>query len=229
MESTRREFVRNTGILLASLALASCQSRSTCYTMVSPELVPTGNSQDADWGNVRAQWVGLKQLAQDAPDSERGQKTLESLLANHRTALDKLAQAKQLDSAVAQDMQAAFEGAAHHIWRLNSGVTCYRPSPSFIYGPQSSDELAQQSQALIEMSQRSSIDPAVVAQAQVAIERDIAFLAMSDEEELAFTEAVLQAGQAAQNYPQWPALEIDVPPESVEAARILIQVLLGQK
>ncbi len=229
MKPSRREFLRNTGVLLASLALASCQPQTTCYAAVTSEPTPAKGSQGDDWASVRAQWVGLKQLAQDAPKGELGQKTLESLIANHRAALDKLAQAGQLDSAVAQDMQAAFEAAAHHIWMLNSGVTCYKPSPGPVYGSQSSDELAQQAQALIEMSQRSSLDPAVVAQAQAAIERDIAFLAMSDEEEQAFIDAVLQAGQAAQAYPQWPELEMDIPPESAEAARLLARLLVEQK
>lgn len=221
MENTRREFMRNVGVVLASLFVSGCQP--TCYEPM-PLTPPASTGQE--WDRLREQWLGLDQLARDAKDDKKGQQTLERLLADHRAALEQLAETGELDAAVAQDIQAAFEGAANHVWRANAPITCYEPSIYPQYRIQSADDLARQAQALAEMAQSGALDEGAVAQAQAAIERDVAFLAMSTDQEQALLDAVIKAAGDTHNFPALAELELDISPESIEAARILVNLLL---
>lgn len=215
MPSTRREFLTRVGIALAALAAARC--------------APLGGKPASAWERLRQPWLDLERLAKDAADYERGEKTRERLVADHRAALDALVQADQLEPAVADEMQLAFAGAAQHVWRAHAPITCYEPMLGPDYEVESSSDLAQQAEALADMAGQASIDPATLAQVQVAIERDIAFLSMPAGEQRALTDAVLQAAGDTYTYPRLSELDMDVPPESIEAARILVQVLLGRQ
>ncbi len=214
MSTTRREFLQRLGIALAALAAARCA-------------IP-GGSQGDDWDDLRQQWAGLEGLAQDAQDADRGDKTRQRLAAEHRAALDRLVAAGKLDSAVAEDMQAAFDGAAYHVWRANAPITCYEPMIGPEYQVESSSNLAKQAEALLEMSERSNIDNATVAQAQTAIERDIAFLAMPESEKTSLTKAVRDAAGDSLKFPSLTEIDLDIPPESAEAARLLVDLLLDK-
>jgi hypothetical protein len=134
-----------------------------------------------------------------------------------------------VDGDVADDLQAAFEGASTHVWRANAPITCYEPSFYPEYGVQSSSDLVQQAALLDEMAGRSGIDQAIVDQVRGAIERDMAFLALSDDAEAALVEAVVEAAAGSMAYPSLQELDLDVPPSALEAARILVEVLLGRQ
>lgn len=225
MEMNRREFMRNVGVVMASLLTSSC---ATCYAPLLPRLTPTAGA-DGDWNRLRRPWLDLDRLAQDAQDNERGPKTLERLTAEHRAALDDLVKTGQLDPALAQDMQVAFEGAANHVWRANAPITCYAPAPYPEYGIQSAADLARQADILTEMAQGGAIQEATVAQARSAIERDVAFLSMSADEQQAILDAVVKAAGDSHNFPALEELDFDVAPEAVEAARLLVELLLGKQ
>jgi len=224
MKSTRREFMAAIGVALGSLLAARC-GRTSCYIPAEPT---PAVSMGEDWDALRQPWQDLDLLARDAQDLEKGEQTLGRLIADHRAALDTLVRSGELDPAVADDMQLAFTSAAQHVWRLNAPITCYIPAPYPDYHVASSSDLAQQAELLGEMAARSDIDPATVEQARAAIERDIAFLSMSGDEQQALIDAVVQAVGEGGDYPSLAELDLDAPPESVEAARALVALLLGQ-
>jgi hypothetical protein len=245
MKTNRREFMQGVGLVLASLLTTRCSPRTTCYEPIQPgpitptpmptcyTVVPTPSPQPSvgqskEWDSLRQPWHDLDRLAHDAPDRERGEQTHERLVADHQRALDKLVAGDDLDPIVAAEMQAAFEGAAYHVWRANASITCYAISlPD--YEIESSSDLARQSDLLAEMAEQSAIDEATVAQAQAAIERDVAFLAMATDDQRALIEQVLEADDGTHDFPDLAELDVDVPPESVEAARILVELLLERE
>jgi hypothetical protein len=164
MCSTRRDFIKSVGIAIASLVMVRC--------------IPFGDKDNSPRGRLRNCWLRLDWLAQQAKgDYERGDKAREKLAAEHRAALDGLVAVGELDAAVADELDTAFGAAVSHVLFINAPITCYEAV--LVYTPVSSGQLAQQADLLAEMAKSGDLDPATVAQAQAAIERDIAFLNLS--------------------------------------------------
>lgn len=214
MKCNRREFLEGLGIVLASIVLSRCK--------------PPAQKKD-DWDRVRDAWHSLDQLAQDAKDLERGQKTLDRLIAEHLAALDSLVQAGQVSAAEADDIHVAFQAAARHVWRANAPMTCYVPAPYPQYRIMGASDLAQQADILAEMAARSAIDPATVAQALVSIQRDMAVLLLTDEDEKALIETLRQTLGESGPFPTLEELQLTISPEAVGAAALLVDILLGKK
>jgi len=214
MQCSRREFLEGLGVVLASVVLSGCK--------------PPAQKKDG-WNRVRDAWYGLDQLAQDAKDPERGQKTRDRLIADHLAALDSLVQAGQVSAAQADDIHVAFQAAAQHVWRANAPMTCYVPAPYPQYRIMGASDLARQADILAEMAARSTIDPGTVAQAQASIQRDMAVLLLSDEDERALIEALRQTVGEGGSYPSLEELQLTVSPEAVGAAALLVDILLGKK
>lgn len=213
MKYSRREFLEGMGILLASLVLSGCKP-------------PTKRD---DWSRVRDAWYGLKQLAADAKDMERGQKTRDRLVADHLAALDSLVQAGKVSPTQADDIHVAFQAAAQHVWRANAPITCYVPAPYPQYRIMGASDLAQQADILAEMAARSAIDPATVAQAQASIQRDMAVLLLTEDDEQALIAALRQTHGDSGPFPSLEELHLTVSPEAVAAASLLVDILLGKK
>jgi len=157
---------------------------------------------NAQWQPLRACWFDLNDpRLQSCADNE----FITGLRQRHADALAALTDAAELDPAVADEIGAAFEQAIAHVQR---GIaTCYIALPPE-YMPR--QDLMRQAAALEEMAARSDVDPNTVAQAQAALARDLAWLAQ------------FQAGQT----PEW--FKVEVPPESAEAARVLVNLLLNE-
>jgi hypothetical protein len=223
LSTSRREFMHALGVTLASVLITRC--RPTCYTPVPP----TPPSSEGLWANMREIWYDLDRLARDARTADKGERTRDRLVARHRTALDQLVDREGLDPDVADDLQVAFEAASYHIWRANAPITCYLPSPYPEYRIYSSSDLARQADLLAEMAVRSDIDQATVDQTRSVIERDIAYLAMTSEDQQALIDAVVAAAGDSMDYPGLYDLDLDAPPSVKEAARILVEVLLKEK
>jgi hypothetical protein len=203
MRSTRRDFIRSVGIAVASLVMAGC--------------IPSGGKDDSPQGRLRNCWLRLDWLAQKTRETpperyEQGEQARDKLVAEHRAALDDWVAAGELDAAVADQMQVAFAEAAFHAWRNNAPMTCYEALP-IEYGAR--DDLIQQAELLREAA--SDLDPAVVEEVQAAIARDIALF-----------EAATGPGAGFELIQQFEAGEIEASPEAVEAARILVDLLLGE-
>jgi hypothetical protein len=135
--------------------------------------------------------------------------------------------AGELSEAVADQVQAAFDAAAYHVWRSNAPITCYEPM-MVDYKPASSGQLAQQAALLATMSEKGGLDPEVVARAQAAIERDIAFLNLSSTETQLLYERLVQASREGQGIPTFEELELEITPEAVQAAQFLVELLPGK-
>jgi hypothetical protein len=178
---------------------------------------------------LRSCWLQLDWLAEQASDwsdYEKGDRALEQLTAEHRAALDELVVAGELEADVADLVQEAFTEAAYHVWRANCGMTCYEAVAGPEYTPYASGQLAQQTELLADLADDATLDPETVAQAQAAVERDIAFLGLSDEKVQALYDALIEAAGESHDYPAFDELDLEITPEDAEAARFLVELLL---
>lgn len=252
MRCTRRDFMKQMGIALASLAATRC-TRVTCYiaadlpagtpsadqlaqqTAVARELAQDGTVDPSTAQRLqaaigrerlRACWLQLQHLAAvTAQDSSRGETMRTALIAEHQAALNDLLPLGEIQSAVAEQVQIAFDRAAYHVWAASVPITCYKETP-INYRPASSDQLARQSALLAEMARGGGLDRETIARAQTAVERDIAFLNLPDDAVQAMYDKLMKASTAGQ-YPTFDRVELQVPPESADAAHFLVELLLG--
>ncbi len=219
MTTTRRSFMRHVGATLGALLASSCTCYApltytpvsspvpypTCY--VAPVEPPTPEAA-AEWEALRACWLDLQDTRLISAD---GAAFSVELRNRHADALGALRTGGQLDANVAAAIAVAFDEAVTHVQRKMA--TCYEPLEPGEPNPYTSrEELTTQAAALAEMAERSRIDPVTVARAQEALERDMAWLAR------------FQGGQK----PGEPE-SIEATPAEVEAARVLVELLLNRE
>jgi hypothetical protein len=203
MKTTRREFIRRVGVALGSLMTMRCVS---CYAPAEMTLISSTASPNAspNWDTLRACWMDLDNPAlQSFEDTDFSR----DLRQRHDDALAALVESGELDAAVANEIDTAFEEAIAHIQRQQA--TCYIGLPP-VFAPR--EDLVQQAAILEEMATEGDVDPGTVAQAQAALERDITWLTQ------------FHAGEEPGE------LEgIEITPEAAEAASILVELLLGDQ
>jgi len=215
MPPTRREFIKGVGLALAGLVLARC----------APS--PTLPGDTSARGRLRACWLRFDWLAEETRKGWEGndyEGAREQLLKEHSTALDELVSAGELTRVVADEIAIGYGAAAYHVWRSNAPITCYEPM-MIDYQPTSAAQLVQQAAALDELARGGSLDAGTVTTAQAAIARDLAFLSLSDAGRQALYEKILAGGSP---YPDFADVPLDVAPEEIEAARYLVELLLGE-
>jgi len=203
MKTTRREFIRRVGVALGSLMTMRCV---TCYAPNPEPLTPSPSDTPPtpDWATLRECWVDLDNPAlQSFEDTDFSR----DLRQRHDDALTALVESGEIDASVADEITAAFEEAIAHIQRQQA--TCYIALPP-VFAPR--EDLVQQAAILEEMATEGDIDPETVAQAQAALEQDIAWLAQ------------FHAGEVPSELD-----EIEVTPDAAEAARVLVKLLLGDQ
>lgn len=216
MTPTRREFLRGVALALASLSLTRCSLPSPLGREKTPQ------------DRLRTCWLQIDTLAAKAQDDfEQGEEMRDQLTDDHRTALDELVAAGELTAAVANDIQVAFQEAVYHVWRANAPITCYE-AVLIDYTPTSATQLVQQADLLAEMAESSTLDAQTVARVQAVIERDIAFLALADEEVRALYDRLMEAAGDSYTLPSFDELELEIPPEAVAAAHFLVELLLEE-
>jgi len=214
MPLTRREFIQGVGVAAASWVLLHCSA------------LPS--QDDSAREDLRSAWMRLEWLGEQATDDwERGDRALQELAGQHQQALDELVAAGELSPEVAEELQAAYEAAAYHVYRSHAPITCYEPM-IVDYAPTSSGQLTAQADLLAEMADRSDIDPATVSQARAGIERDIAFLSLSSDERNALYDPLIQAANQGASIPPFDQLDLEITPEAAEAARYLVDLLLEE-
>lgn len=207
--TTRRQFIRQTGILLASLAATHC--------------TPFSDRGGSAHARLRECWLGLDRLEEQAQKNyERGQEMSARLQADHRAALDDLVEAGELDAVEAEHVQSIYDEALYHIHR--SLATCYEAVPMPDYLPAARGQLMRQTDLLAEMAGKGDLDPQTVAQAQAALERDVAFLNLSE----ANRQALYDQLGAGPTYPRYEELDLEIPSPAAKAAEFLAQVLLQE-
>jgi hypothetical protein len=223
VKASRREFIRRVGVALASLLAVRCVP--TCYAPALPThstippthyepVQPTCYLPDAPteptpitsqhWADLRRCWLDL-----DDPRLRSFEDTdfSRELLQRHAGALAALVEGGDLDEAVAAEIAVAFEEAIAHIQRQQA--TCYIALPPE-FTPR--ENLMQQAKLLEDLAEEGDVNPQTMAQVQAVLERDIAWLAQFH--------AGLAPGELE---------EIEVTPEAAEAARILVELLLGDQ
>ena len=211
----RRDFIMRLGIALASLLSARC--------------VLPGRQDSSSRGRLRGCWLRLDALAKaaaDVDDYERGQRELDRLVADHQAALDELVAGGELAQDVSGQVQTAFSAAAYHVWRANAPITCYE-AVMVDYTPASSGQLGQQAAALAEMADAGDLDPQVVARAQAAIERDVAFLNLSSTERTALYDEIMGRVES-DGIPTFEQIDLEIAPEAARAAQFLVDLLLEE-
>ncbi len=247
MSYNRRRFIKSVGVTLASLivsrALPACTSSTTSDT-AQPPATPTTNVARATCipstiddtaqphparERLRDCWLRLDWLAQETRESwgsdAQGEQTREQLASDHQVALDELVAVGELDAAVAGRVQLAFGAAAYHVWRSNTLSNCY-DSMTVDYTPTSADQLVQQADLLAEMADKGDLDPDTVARVQAVIQRDMAFLSLSQAETRALYDALYEAAGDTHDFPSLEELALEIAPAAVEAACFLAQLLL---
>jgi hypothetical protein len=215
MQTTRRDFMKTLGISFASLALARC--------------IPSKSSSSSPIARIRDCWLRLEKVAEETQkDFEQAEQMNQDLLGDHRSALDDLVAAGEISAAAAEQVQIAFQEATYHIWRSNAPITCYEPV-LVDYTPTSSEQLTQQVTLLTELAEHGDIDEKTIAQAQTALERDIAFLSLSNEETQSLYDKLIAAAGDTYNFPSFDNLDMEITPEAMEAARFLVELLLDSR
>jgi len=215
MQPTRRDFIKGLGIGLASLLMARC--------------IPFKKAGDSPYDHLRGCWLSLDKLAQETQmDYEQADQAKQDLIASHRSALDDLVASGELSSESADLVHIAFQEATYHVWRSNAPITCYEPM-IVDYSPTSSGQLTQQVALLSEIADSGDIDEHTMAQAQAALERDIAFLSLSDDETQSLYEALIATAGETYDFPSFDELELEITPETMEAARFLVGLLIGDE
>jgi hypothetical protein len=222
MSLERRDFIISLGISIASLVLARC-------TSLDGGTEPTQSQHLSNKERIRQCWNNLGDLAaQTLEDFEFAEQLKAELITNHRTALDKLVASGEISAAEAEQVQIAFQEATYHVWRLNAPITCYEPA-MIDYAPTSRGQLTQQVALLSELAVQADINMNTIAQAQAAIERDMAFLGLTNDEEKSLYEELIAAAGETYNYPSFDELDLDVSPSAIDAARFLVEVLLDNE
>jgi hypothetical protein len=97
------------------------------------------------------------------------------------------------------------------------------------YAPVSAEVLVQQAAALDELSDLGTINPEILAKAQVALEHDMAFYALTQEEVSALYDRIVADWQAlGQTLPPFEEIDLEITPEAEAAAQFIIDLLIGK-
>ena len=233
MSLARRDFMKLFGVSVASLLLTRCgkfyPQTPTCYAPLPPPtttpVVLSGSARE----RLRLCWLRFGELAQTTLANEDMDNTLgQQMLADHRAALDDLVLDGELSASVADLVQESFEAAVFHVWRSNVPITCYEPTV-VDYAPTSAGILVKQSEILGQIAEQGTVDSETLAIAQAALERDMAFYALTDEDVQAlYGQIVSDSQQAGQPVPSFESLQLELTPEARDAARFILDLLSGK-
>ena len=225
MTLSRRDFINLFGISVASLMLTRCRVPflTTCYTPLPPTTVTPAAASVRE--RLRQCWFSFDNLA-DAT-RENPENTMSSqLFSDHRAALDELVARGELSASVADLVQEAYGAALDHVYSYNNTkMTCYEPA-RIDYAPTSAGILVSQSATLEQIAASGSIDPATLETARIALEQDMAFYALTEQEVQALYDTLLQQHQNTdQTLPEFDALPLDLTPEARAAAQFILDLL----
>ncbi|MFH2103467.1 MAG: hypothetical protein ABIJ39_08970 [Chloroflexota bacterium] len=232
MSVSRRDFMKIFGASIASLLLARCNWDGianpfvSCYApAIPPGLIPS--RLDSARARLRLLWMGFPELAEKARSAYSGSDDIwdntrgEQMLTDHRLALDVLVSSGEISAPVADLVHEAYAAAVYHTWRSNVPVTCY-VTMIMDYTPVSADILIQQALVLSELASQGTIDSNTLATAQAALEHDLAFYALSEEDVQALYN---QLYRESQPFPEFEDLNLELTPEAQAAAEFIIGLL----
>jgi hypothetical protein len=238
MTFPRRDFIKQVGIALASMMMVRCTgspggtqpdpdptSAPTPSPAPTPECVPFEVAGDSPRERLRSCWTSLDWLASQAQiGGQCGEGAQAQLKTAHIAALNELSGSGELTAPVREHIRAAFDEAVYHVWYSNAPISCYE-SMGPIYRLASREQIIERAKQLDEMASSSDIAPETIAQAQAALEHDIAFLNLSQAEEMTYTRLAM----GGSDYPAYSELDLEIDPEATEAATFLLELLSGQQ
>ncbi len=86
-----------------------------------------------------------------------------------------------------------------------------------------------QSAALEQVAASGTIDPATLETARAALEHDLAWYALTDQEIQALYELLIEGQQtSSEPFPTFEAIPLDITPEAREAAQFILDLLTGK-
>jgi hypothetical protein len=206
--------------------------RITCYATAGPMGTPTTPAGIAARGRLRLCWLRFGELAQktsaarndwdeDWADNALGREMIEE----HRRILDELLAAGEITAPVSDLIQEAYGAAVYHIWRSNAPMTCYI-AVAPMYAPAGADNLVVQSEALTQVAEGGTVAPETLRKIRQALEHDLAFYALTDEEVQDLYKRLLsEYGDPGETLPAFEDVEVDPTPEVKAAAAFLMEVL----
>ncbi len=212
MTLTRRDFVKLFGVTLASFLVSRCQAA----------LPQSQTPRD----RLRRLWFRFGELADETRSRSDSEDQLgQTMIADHRAELDGIVASGQLSAPAADLVQEAYAAAVYHVWRSNAPMTCYQPM-RVDYGPAGAGALLQQAEILGDLASQGTIAPATLSNAQAALEHDLAFYQLTDDETQALYRNVLEANQdEGASIPSFDDLELELTPDAREAARFILDLL----
>jgi hypothetical protein len=222
MSLSRRDFIKLFGVAVASLSVTRCRPfvpTATCYIpVVTPE---PSTARD----RLRKCWLSFGELQQATRDEAQNGSDKNALGAQlsseHRAALDELVSYGELTPSVADLIQEAYDAALYHVWRSNAPTTCYEPA-MIDYAPTSASVLVQQSAELDALAQNGEINSQTLAKAQAALEHDLAYYALTEQEVNALYESLSQDWQ---NAPGFEELDLEITEDAQAAAKFIVDLL----
>jgi hypothetical protein len=231
MPLNRRDFMKVLGVSLASLYLTRCRSpfapTTTCYAPLPPPTVTSLPTASSARERLRLYWLRFGDLAQASPEDTEN-KLGGELVAGHLAELDELVANGEISALVADLVQEAYDAAVYHVWRSNAPITCYEPM-IVDYTPSSASVLVEQSQVLNRLAAEGTIDPDTLAKAQAALEHDLSYYALTDEEIQELYGQLLRDNQEmGQRIPSFEELTLELTPEAQEATQFIIALLTGK-
>jgi hypothetical protein len=168
--------------------------------------------------------LAQKTISGENPDDALGQQ----MIADHRAALDELTASGEISASVADLVQESYAAAVYHVWRSNAPITCYMPA-MVNYSPSSASVLVKQSEVLSQIAAQGAIDPTTLADAQAALEHDMAFYDLSDAELTTLYERITKESQeGGQSIPDFETLQLELTPDARDAARFILDLLTGK-
>jgi hypothetical protein len=234
MSISRRDFMKLFGISAASLLLARCRpadhllpaAEPTCYVMTEAATETPDPASLPVRERLRLGWLRFGELAGSATqDTENALGN--QMIADHRAALDELVDTGEISAPVADLIQEAYSAAVFHVWRSNTNITCYRMG--FTYAPTSADTLVRQADALEGVAAGGEVDPDTLATIRAALEHDLAFYALTDEEVDAMYERLRKESQnGGKSIPDFDELDLELTPDVKAAAQFIIDLLMGK-
>lgn len=179
---TRREFLRNVGWTLVSLAgarhLAGCGPAATGTTAGTTAGGAGATSRSPAWARLRSGWLDLPRLCTGGEgwNTDPESTDLERRKREHRAALDELVAAGELRAPIADLLHEAFVDTAWHAWRSCNGPTCYEPSILGSTLMETRGRVVQRLEALDDAIASGSIDPGLAADSRTTFQQQLAIL-----------------------------------------------------
>lgn len=225
---SRRDFMKLVGVSVSSLLLTNCTLPIPvgCYAPAPPSPIPLDSK-----GRLRKCWLSFGELA--AQTRENADKGIsedvfgQGLVSKHKTDLDQLVADGKLTRPVADLVQEAYEAAVYHVWRSNAPITCYEPA-MVDFAPVSAQSLVQQAAALDSLAAGGTVDPQTLEQARAALEHDLAFYSLTQDEVNDLYHRLVDEWQANQGAPDFAEVDLEVTPDDKAATEFIINLLLGK-